>query len=307
MMTAKKPSHAKKPATKAAKNPAAKKPTPKAAKPAAKPSNKGKKAPAKAAKAKPLAKKAPAKPASKTKSAAPKRPLVRPPLQRPSIKDKKADVYFNGRLVFQTAEPEKLAESIRKKRRMSLISSQVNVAYHPVYREIRVNTEHGRARRPLVIVENGKPRLTEQHLQKLTKSEIEWSYLVQHGIIEYLDAEEEENSMIAIDEEHVTKDHTHMELNPITILGTAASLIPYPEYNRGDRINYGAKMVGQAIGTPALNFSMRTDTKNNLLSYPQIEGQPPCCWDLSLTPSGRIVNIPPGRFICIWLISNTHQ
>jgi DNA-directed RNA polymerase beta subunit len=60
-----------------------------------------------------------------------------------------------------------------------------------------------------------------------------------------------------------------MELNPITILGTASSLIPYPEYNRGDRINYGAKMVGQAIGTPALNFTMRTDTKNNLMSYPQ--------------------------------------
>ena len=182
---------------------------------------------------------------------------------------KKVDVYFNGKLVFQTGEPEKLAESIRKKRRMNLVSSQVNVAYHPIFREIRINTEHGRARRPLVIVENGKPKFTQQHLDKLVKGEIEWPYLVQHGIIEYLDAEEEENTLIAIDEDSVTKDHTHMEINPITMLGTAASLIPYPEYNRGDRINYGAKMVGQAIGTPSLNFSMRTDTKANLLSYPQ--------------------------------------
>lgn len=184
-------------------------------------------------------------------------------------KTKKADVYFNGKLVFQTTEPEKCVESIRKKRRMNLISGQVNVAYHPIFEEVRINTEHGRARRPIVIVESGKPKLTSQHMDKLQKGEIRWSYLVQHGIMEYLDAEEEENSLIALNEEEVSKDHTHMEINPIIILGTAASLIPYPEYNRGDRINYGAKMVGQAIGTMSLNFNMRVDTKFNILAYPQ--------------------------------------
>jgi DNA-directed RNA polymerase subunit B' len=184
-------------------------------------------------------------------------------------KGRKIDVYFNGKLIFQTTEPEKLVEGIRKKRRMSLIPNQVNCAYHPVFKEIRINTEHGRARRPLVIVENGKPRLTKEHMDKMLKGEITFSYLVQHGIVEHIDAEEEENTLIAIDEESVTKDHTHMEINPITILGMAASLIPYPEYNRGDRINYGAKMVGQAIGTTALNFPMRTDTKFNVMAYPQ--------------------------------------
>ncbi len=194
---------------------------------------------------------------------------VKPRVDKGMESRKKVDVYYNGRLVFQTTDPHKLADSIRKKRRMSLIPSQVNVAYHPIYKEIRINTEHGRARRPLVIVESGTPKLTDQHIEKLKKGEIEWNYVIQHGIVEYLDAEEEENTYIAIDNDHVTKDHTHVELNPITILGTAASLIPYPEYNRGDRINYGAKMVGQAIGTPALNFILRTDTKNNLMSYPQ--------------------------------------
>ena len=184
-------------------------------------------------------------------------------------KNDKVDVYFNGKLVFRTKHPQNIVDSIRKKRRMNLISGQVNCAYHSVFNEVRINTEHGRARRPLVIVEHGKSKLTKQHVEKMLKEEIMWSYLAQHGIVEYLDAEEEENTLIAIDEDHLTKDHTHMEINPITILGMSASLIPYPEYNRGDRINYGAKMVGQAIGTSSMNFPMRTDTKFNVMAYPQ--------------------------------------
>ena len=182
---------------------------------------------------------------------------------------KRTDVYFNGKLMFQTSEPERLAQAIRKKRRMSLISGQVNIAYHPIFDEVRINTEHGRARRPLVIVESGKPKLTKLHMDKLLKGEISWSYMAQHGIVEYLDAEEEENCLIALNEDDVTREHTHLEINPITILGISASLIPYPEYNRGDRINYGAKMVGQAIGTMSLNFNVRVDTKFNILAYPQ--------------------------------------
>jgi DNA-directed RNA polymerase subunit B len=184
-------------------------------------------------------------------------------------KKESTEVYFNGRLVFQTTEPQRLSQDIRKKRRMNLISGQVNVAYHPVFGEVRINTEHGRARRPLVIVESGKPKLTKQHLERLQRGDIGWSYLSQHGIVEYLDAEEEENCLISLNEDGVTREHTHMEINPITILGISASLIPYPEYNRGDRINYGAKMVGQAIGMISMNFSMRTDTKFNILAYPQ--------------------------------------
>ncbi|NIO21236.1 MAG: DNA-directed RNA polymerase subunit B, partial [Candidatus Aenigmarchaeota archaeon] len=71
---------------------------------------------------------------------------------------------------------------------------------------------------------------------------------------------------IALKLEDLTREHTHLEIDPITILGTSAALIPYPEYNRGDRINYGAKMVGQAIGLMASNFPMRADTKFNTLS-----------------------------------------
>ncbi|MBL7160802.1 MAG: DNA-directed RNA polymerase subunit B [Candidatus Aenigmarchaeota archaeon] len=181
----------------------------------------------------------------------------------------KADIYFNGRHVRETNKPEEFVSSIRKRRRIGLFSPQLNVAYYPQFMEICISTEAGRVRRPLIIAENGKSKLTEAALNKLLKDQAGWQYLLDHGIVEYLDAMEEENALVALNKEALTKAHTHMEIDPISILGLSAGLIPYPEYNRGDRINYGAKMVGQSIGLPANNFLIRTDTKFNTLAYPQ--------------------------------------
>jgi DNA-directed RNA polymerase subunit B' len=180
------------------------------------------------------------------------------------------DVYFNGNFVGTTDNMEQFMADIKKKRRHGILPQQLNISYQEDINEIRLNTDSGRARRPLIIVENGKPKLTKEHVYKLKEGKMTWDYLLKHSIIEYVDSEEEENTYVAIDEESITKDHTHMELNPILILGISASLTPYPEYNRGDRVNYGAKMVGQAIGAPIDNFLVRTDTKFNILSYAQM-------------------------------------
>jgi len=180
-----------------------------------------------------------------------------------------ADVYFNGEFIGKTHAPAKIADSIRKKRRAGLITYHLNIVCHQEFNEIRIYTDNGRVRRPLVVVENGKDKLTDELMEKVRKGEIMLSHLVRHGVIEYLDAEEEENSYIALKRENLTPEHTHMEVTPLSMLGLPATLIPYPEYNRGDRINYGAKMVGQAIGVPVANYLVRTDTKFNTLVYPQ--------------------------------------
>ncbi len=182
---------------------------------------------------------------------------------------KKADLYFNGRFVGEIEDSGSFIEDIKKKRRSGALSSQLNIVYHEKMDEIRINTDAGRARRPLVIVESGKSKLTKEIADKVESGEADWNYLVRNGIIEYLDAEEEENSYIALYLDDVKGEHTHLEINPAAMFGISASLIPYPEYNRGDRINYGAKMVGQAVGLPATNFLIRTDTKFNVLTYLQ--------------------------------------
>lgn len=185
------------------------------------------------------------------------------------MENTEADIYFNGRFIKTIKNPEKFVEDFRAKRRKGLIPSQANIGYFKESNEIRINTDQGRARRPLIIVEDGKPKLTEKHLKDLASDKIGIEYLLKNGIIEYLDACEEENAYIALKPEDVTKEHTHLEIDPITIFGIPASLIPYAEYNRGDRINYGAKMAGQAIGIFSINYPVRTDTKSNIFTYSQ--------------------------------------
>lgn len=177
-------------------------------------------------------------------------------------------IFLDGKFMGTTNEPEKIVNEIRFKRRNGSIPYQVNVVYHQHLNEVRILTDSGRVRRPLLIVENGAKKLTKEHLEKLKKGEIKWDYLIKNGIIEYLDSEEEEETYIALTEKELTKEHTHLEIDPSLILGLSASFIPYPEFNRGDRVNYGAKMVGQSIGVFATNFLSRSDTKSNIMVYP---------------------------------------
>jgi DNA-directed RNA polymerase subunit B len=180
------------------------------------------------------------------------------------------DVFLDGKFVGTTDNPEKLIETIKEKRRKGQVSEQVNVAYLQHLDVIKILTDSGRARRPLIVVEKGKPKLTKEHLEKIKQKKMSWSDLIKEGVIEYLDAEEEENAYIALKPEDLTEEHTHLELDPVVILGLSTSLVPFPEFNRGDRVNFGAKMVGQAIGLYSLNFLRRIDTKSNVLVYPQV-------------------------------------
>lgn len=179
------------------------------------------------------------------------------------------DVFLDGKFIGTTNEPQKLAKEIREKRRAGLISNQINVAYHEHLDELRILTDSGRVRRPLIVVENGKPKLTQEHLEKIKSGQMTLEDLIKNGIIEYINAEEEENCFIALKEEDLTPQHTHLEINPAVILGISASFIPFTEFNRGDRVNYGAKMVGQSIGIFSTNYLNRVDTKSNILLYPQ--------------------------------------
>lgn len=177
-------------------------------------------------------------------------------------------IFLDGKVVGTTDKPEQLVKKIREKRRLGLISPYINAAYMPEVGEVYINADAGRLQRPLIIVENGKSRLTEKHVEKLDKGEFTWADLMSHGIVEYLDAEEENHALVAINS--VSKDHTHLEISPSSILGLSASFVPFAAHNRGDRVNFGAKMSGQSLGIYATNFLVRPDTKADVLLYPQM-------------------------------------
>ncbi|MDY6773710.1 MAG: DNA-directed RNA polymerase subunit B, partial [Candidatus Nanohaloarchaea archaeon] len=179
------------------------------------------------------------------------------------------DVYLDGDLVGTHGEPTELRDELKERRRNGEISGEVNIHYSEDKDEIWVNTDSGRTRRPLAVVEDGEPLLTDEHIEKLEAGETTVEELDSEGIIEYLDAEEEEEAIVALNEEDVTEEHTHMELDPALTHGLSASLVAYPHHNRGDRVNYGAKMNGQGLGLPEKNFHTRYDTNANVLTYPQ--------------------------------------
>ena len=184
-------------------------------------------------------------------------------------KSKAAKIYINGRLIGFHDNPDKLTQELVKTRRANKINPQVNIAFHEDTNELYINTDAGRVQRPLIVVENGRPKITEEHLGKVVEGKLTWDDLVREGLIEYLDAEEEENSLIAVNEGELTKEHTHMEINPIGILSIITSMIPYVQHDMAGKALHGAKMFKQSIGISGINHNLRTDTESYLLYYPQ--------------------------------------
>jgi DNA-directed RNA polymerase subunit B len=182
----------------------------------------------------------------------------------------KFTIFLDGRVIGTTNNADLFLDKIKKRRRSGLMEPSINVGVSNEFEEIYVNSDAGRLQRPLIVTENGKSKLTPQHIEKIEKNEISWYDLLKEGIIEYLDAQEEDNAHVAIDLDAIGKDATHVEISPCVILGLAASLVPFAAHNRGDRVNFGAKMYGQSLGVYVTNYLMRNDTKSDVLIYPQV-------------------------------------
>jgi DNA-directed RNA polymerase subunit B' len=182
---------------------------------------------------------------------------------------KKSRVFVDGALIGLSDAPNEMVARVRKMRRRGELSPEVNVSYKEYNRDIIIHTDRGRARRPLIVVEEGKPLVTEEDVEWLKSGEIDFQDLVSRGIVEYIDAEEEEDLFIAMNEFEITPDHTHLEIDPALILGIGAAHVPFPEHNASPRVTMGAGMIKQALGFGCSNMKLRPDTRGHLLHYAQ--------------------------------------
>ncbi len=178
-----------------------------------------------------------------------------------SVKKDGARIFVDGKLIGYHKDGEKLANSLRELRRSSKIHPHVGISIHQPEQEgatkrLYVNCNAGRVLRSLIIVKDGKSVLTQDLLDKVTKKLVSWNDLIRMGVIELVDANEEENCLITFDDKHVKK-HTHIEIFPSAILGAGASIIPYPEHNQSPRNTYESAMAKQSLGfsTPMMNTS----------------------------------------------------
>ncbi|WP_455392354.1 DNA-directed RNA polymerase subunit B [[Eubacterium] cellulosolvens] len=187
-----------------------------------------------------------------------------------------ARVYVNGNLIGISEAPKELVDDLRKRRRNGTLcippekSNEVNIRYNEYMNQLIINCDEGRLRRPLFVVKNGKFLLTKKHIEGLQNGRISFMDLIMEGVIEFIDAEEEENTFIAVSPEELNEEHTHCEIDTMVILGVCAGLVPYSEHNSSPRNTMGAGMAKQSLGLSASNYRVRPDTRQHLLHYPQI-------------------------------------
>jgi DNA-directed RNA polymerase subunit B len=225
-----------------------------------------------------------------------------------------AKVYVNGDLVGQIENPRLLVSEIRAGRRQGLLSTEINIRYDDEMNEVIINCDEGRLRRPILIVQEGRTILTRRHIEEIREGKLHWSDLLREGVMEWIDAEEEEDAYVAVSPyeppercphcqkalsptdvdwmnpgsessdavlqcKHcqgemsvpllITPEHTHLEVDPMCILGVAAAMVPYPEHDSSPRVTMGSGMAKQSLGLSTTNYRKRPDTRGHLLHYPQ--------------------------------------
>jgi DNA-directed RNA polymerase II subunit RPB2 len=223
----------------------------------------------------------------------------------------KVKVFVNGCWVGVTDDPMALYESMKEKKYSGIINIYTSVVFDYKMMEIRICNDGGRMTRPLLRVKNGRALITKDIINRLSNDEITWNDLLtscklETSVIEYIDPEEQNFSLIALraKNSYIQKDtrvqYTHCEIHPSTIFGVLASCIPFPEHNQAPRNTYQCAQGKQAMGMYATNFDKRFDKTAYVLSYPS---RP--LVDTRLMNWLDLVKIPSGQQIYVAIMSHT--
>lgn len=219
-------------------------------------------------------------------------------------KDRLSSVFVNGDWIGCVQNDRDFVALWRQYRRANArdvppIHPHTSIFWDPGCREVRFWTDYGRMLRPLIIVYNnledfdkrclaakkaGKPaperdefkqwsRLTPEIIARFMRGEIGMQELQDEGIIEYIAADEVENTLIApsIDElrekrHDLCTRYTHCDIEQ-AIYGIVTLASPLTNHSYGIRTTYYCNQRKQSCTWHSLSFPYRCDKKTMMQYY----------------------------------------